>query len=152
MNIRYEFHNGLPSEPLITSMVDLLQTVFNNRGREETVAELSYQLARTAIPTFLAIDDQTVVGCKLGYERQPGQFYSWLGCVSPSHRGQGIAAELMRQQHDWCRQQGYMTIRTQTYNQWRNMLILNLRFGFNIVGALQGKHGLMIVLEKDLQA
>lgn len=30
------------------------------------------------------------------------------------------------------------------------MLILNLRHGFDIVGTMQGKHGLTIILEKQL--
>jgi hypothetical protein len=56
----------------------------------------------------------------------------------------------MRRQHDWCRQNGYRTIRTHTYNQWRSMLILNIRSGFDIIGTLSGKRGLTIVLEKTL--
>ncbi|GAB3551718.1 GNAT family N-acetyltransferase [Spirosoma fluminis] len=150
MNIRYEQYDSLPDEPLRSSLLEVLQNVFSSRSREDTLAELTYQLAHTSVPTFLALEGQQVVGCKLGYERQPDQFYSWLGCVRLTHRGHGIAAELMRQQHDWCRQQGYRTVRTQTYNQWRSMLILNLRAGFDIIGTLQGKHGLMIVLEKTL--
>ncbi len=56
----------------------------------------------------------------------------------------------MRQQHDWCRTQGYKTIQTKTYNQWRSMLLLNIRSGFTIVGTEPGRYGLKIVLEKSL--
>ena len=48
------------------------------------------------------------------------------------------------------REHGYHTVRTQTYNRWRQMLMLNLRFGFDIVGTMQGKRGLIIVMEKNL--
>lgn len=150
MNIRYEMYSDLPAEPLQTSLVELLQLVFENQTAEEIRAELLYQQARTPVHTVLAMDDEQVVGCKLGYERQPNQFYSWLGCVRPMYRGRGIAMALMSQQHDWCRQNHYRTVRTQTYNQWRTMLILDLRVGFDIVGTVQGKHGLLIVLEKAL--
>jgi predicted GNAT superfamily acetyltransferase len=150
MDITYEMHLDLPAEPLLTSVVRLLQSVFDNRTLEETVAELRYQQARTPIQTCVAMDGEQVVGCKLGYERQPRQFYSWLGCVAPEYRGYGIATELIHRQHNWCREHGYHTVRTQTYNQWRSMLILNLRTGFDIVGTMQGKYGLMIVLEKAL--
>jgi GNAT superfamily N-acetyltransferase len=148
MNIRYEMMQGLPDEPLQTALLDLLTHIFDNQSRAELLSELTYQATQTGVQTLLAIVDGRVVGCKLGYERKPGHYYSWLGGVHPDFRGRGIAAELMRQQHDWCRQHHYHTLRTQTYNQWRNMLILNLRHGFDIIGTMQGKHGLTIVLEK----
>ncbi|MVM30367.1 GNAT family N-acetyltransferase [Spirosoma sp. HMF4905] len=150
MNIRYEMTTGLPSEPILTVLLDLLGTIFNNQDRTELLAKLTYQASRTGLQTQWASINDRIVGCKFGYERKPGQFYSWLGGVHPDFRGQGIAAELMRQQHDWCRQNKYNTIRTQTYNQWRSMLLLNLRFEFDIIGTEQGKHGLTIVLEKKL--
>ena len=56
----------------------------------------------------------------------------------------------MRQQHNWCRQNGYHTVRTQTYNQWRDMLVLNIKSGFDIVGTVQGTRGLVIVMEKKM--
>lgn len=123
---------------------------------ESSVAELStdlrYQQARQSVQAWVTFSKGQVVGCKLGYERKPGHYYSWLGGVHPSFRGQGIARELMLQQHAWCAQQGYHRIRTQTYNQWRAMLLLNLRVGFDIVGTVQGPRGLVIVLEKELAA
>ncbi|GAB3640888.1 GNAT family N-acetyltransferase [Spirosoma arcticum] len=150
MNLQYQPHNGLPTGALLTSLLDLLITVFNNQSRDELIADLDYHCHQAPMLTLLALDNERVIGCKLGYERKPGHFYSWLGCVDPAYRGQGIASELMRQQHDWCWQNGYHTIRTQTYNKWRDMLVLNIRAGFDIVGTLQGKRGLTIVLEKKL--
>ncbi|UOQ67168.1 GNAT family N-acetyltransferase [Hymenobacter volaticus] len=72
--------------------------------------------------------------------------------MHPGFRGQGIARELMSRQHAWCQQQGYHRIRTQTYNRWRAMLLLNLHAGFDIVGTVQGSRGLVLVLEKELAA
>ena len=150
MNLQYQLHNGLPTEFQLTSLLDLLTSVFDNQSPTELLSNLTYYCHRAPMLTLLAVDNEQVVGCKLGHERKPGHFYSWLGCVSPAYQRQGIAAELMRQQHDWCRQNGYHTIRTQTYNQWREMLVLNIRSGFDIVGTVQGKRGLTIVLEKKL--
>lgn len=150
MDVRYESYEGLPPEPRLTALLDLLLAVFPDQTRGELLTDLMYQLIHRPFLTLLAMGDVDVLGCKLGYEQKPDQFYSWLGCVAPTHRGRGIAAELMRRQHDWCRQQEYRTIRTQTYNQWRDMLVLNLRFGFDIVGTVQAKRGLTIVLEKTL--
>lgn len=150
MNLHYQRYDGLPTEFQLTSLLDLLTTVFDNQSRDELLSDLNYHCNQAPMLTLLAVDNEQVIGCKIGYERKPGHFYSWLGCVDPAYRGQGIAAELMRQQHDWCRQNGYHTVRTQTYNQWRTMLVLNIRAGFDIIGTVQGKRGLTIVLEKIL--
>ncbi len=150
MDARYEITNGLPPEPELTSLVDLLINLFSNQSRSEILSDLTYQVTRTGLQTLLAVVNGQVVGCKLGYERKPGQYYSWLGGVHTDYCGQGIASELMRRQHEWCRRHQYHTIRTQTYSQWRDMLILNLRHGFDIIGTVQGKRGLTIVLEKKL--
>ena len=150
MQIQYNSIPGLPEEPLRSSLITLLAGVFVNQSAEEVVADLTYHQHRSPLVILLATDREQLVGCKIGYERQPGHFYSWLGCVDPAYRGRGIASELMRRQHDWCRQNGYHTVRTHTYNQWREMLILNLRHGFDIIGTMEGKRGLTIVLEKKL--
>ncbi|WP_020598460.1 GNAT family N-acetyltransferase [Spirosoma panaciterrae] len=150
MEIQYTSVSELPQEPVLSSLVDLLTVVFFNRSRSKLIAELTYQQSRTGLQMQLALVDGRVVGCKLGYERKKGHYYSWLGGVHPDFRGHGIASELMRRQHDWCRTQKYHTVRTQTYNQWRSMLSLNIRFGFDIIGVTQGKRGLAIVLEKKV--
>lgn len=63
---------------------------------------------------------------KLGINQdRKSRFYSWLGGVYPEYRGQGVASELMCRQHEWCKEQGYEVVRTQTKNKWRSMLILN---------------------------
>lgn len=150
MNLRYEGHSTPLPEPLPTVLAESIAAIFGNQTSEQALDELIYQQARTPLRFDLAFVSQTLVGYKIGYERQPGQFYSWLGGVLPAFRGQGIASTLLMQQHDWCRAQGYQSIRTHTYNRWRSMLILNLRHGFDIVGTMQGKHGLTIILEKQL--
>lgn len=150
MTLRYLIYDGPWPESLNDALADLFTQLFPETPAGETAAELAYQRSRTPVTSVLAFADDRLVGCKLGYERKPGQFYSWLGGVHPDFRGGGIATELMRQQHDWCRQNGYRTVRTQTYNPWRRMLILNLRHGFDIIGTVQGNRGLTIVLEKTL--
>lgn len=127
----------------------LLATILETPATE-LLTDLRYQQARGPVQAWLAYEDNQLVGCKLGYERKPGHYYSWLGGVHPDFRGKGIAAELMRRQHAWCGAQGYHHIRTHTYNRWRAMLLLNLRAGFAIIGTVQGSRGLTIVLEKEL--
>nr|WP_239587615.1 GNAT family N-acetyltransferase [Bacillus pakistanensis] len=99
----------------------------------------------------LAIDSEKVIGFKIGYDRKIGHFYSWLGGVHPSYRGQGIASHLMKHQHEWCMKHGYETIQTKTKNKWKNMLILNLKSGFDVIGTYTDKQGEpKIILEKKL--
>ncbi len=150
MELSYEHYSDLPKEPRLTALLELLKGIFANQSPTELLSELTYQATRTGLQMLLAIADGQVVGCKLGYERKPGHYYSWLSGVHPDFRNYGIASELMRQQHAWCSQQKYRTIRTQTYNQWRAMLILDLQHGFNIIGTVHSKRGLTIVLEKVL--
>jgi len=139
----------VPASAQYGSVIDILSAALETpaAGLE---ADLRYQQQRGPVQAWLAYEGERLIGGKLGYERKPGHYYSWLGGVHPDFRSQGIAAELMRQQHAWCVAQGYRRIRTQTYNRWRAMLLLNLRHGFDITGTLQGSHGLTIVLEKEL--
>lgn len=141
---------GLPDGPLFESMLTLHLQVFTDQTRDEAVADMTYHARRGPFLCLLALINGQVVGYKIGYARKPTQFYSWLGCVSPDFRGRGIASELMTRQHNWCRQNGYLTIQTQTMNRWRTMLLLNLRHGFDIIGTQQGHRGVIIVLEKSL--
>ncbi|WP_261130014.1 GNAT family N-acetyltransferase [Bacillus sp. Marseille-Q3570] len=103
-------------------------------------------------PCILAVyDKETAIGYKIGYERKTNHFYSWLGGIHPDHRGKGVGEELLICQHDWCRKNGYKSIRTHTKNQWRSMLILNIKNGFDVIGTFtDGKGEPKIILEKQL--
>ncbi|MBC6697756.1 GNAT family N-acetyltransferase [Hymenobacter puniceus] len=148
MKITYLFHPHCSVETQ-AAIAALLATALEAPAAE-LLADLHYQQQHQLVQAWLAYVDGQLVGCKLGYERKPGHYYSWLGGVHPSFRGQGIAAELMRRQHAWSQAQGYRAVRTHTYNRWRAMLLLNLHHGFDIIGTVQGPHGLTIVLEKEL--
>lgn len=150
-SLTYQTYPVLPPEPQLGSMLDLLVSIFTNQSHAEWLTDLTQKTATyPAFQTLLALDSERVVGCKLGYAWSSNTFYSWLGGVDPAYRGRGIGGELMRRQHDAGRAAGYAAIRTHTYNRWRDMLILNLRHGFEIVGTQPGKWGLTIMLEKGL--
>ena len=74
------------------------------------------------------------VGFKLGYELDKMRFYSWLGAVNEEYRGYGLGQELMRHQHHWCRIQGFAAVEAKTLNQWKSMLLLSIKEGFQITG------------------
>lgn len=150
MPIHYEIYNGFPPESTLRAIIQLHQRVFTGQTADELLQEFEEVKDRKLL-TVLALDDQAIVGYKMGYQRKPGHFYSWLGCVSPDHRRQGIAGELMKRQHGWCQFHGFHTIRTHTRNQWRDMLILNIRSGFDIIGTIASANShTTIVLEKRL--
>lgn len=90
---------------------------------------------------LLAFVEGAPVAFKLGYELSQEEFYSWLGGVVPEYRGLGIAVELMARQHDWCRRRGYRKVQTKSQNRFRDMLVLNLRHGFEITGYHQSNEG-----------
>ena len=128
------------------SMCTLHSTIFKTQSPDSIEEELS---ARPKFLILVALDDDRVVGYKIGYQDRKTRFYSWLGGVYPEYRGQGIASELMVRQHAWCKSHGYSVVRTQTKNTWRSMLILNLRHGFDVVGTYTDERGEpKIILEK----
>lgn len=99
----------------------------------------------------LAILGGEPVAFKLGYAKDKWTFYSWLGAVHPEWRGFGLASQLMRAQHEWAKNNGFHMVQTKTQNRFRDMLLLNLRHGFEITGTNAGdKNGIKILLEKSL--
>ncbi|MBO1582269.1 MULTISPECIES: hypothetical protein [Bacillus] len=57
----------------------------------------------------------------------------------------------MEQQHQFLREKGYRIIQTKTKNKWRNMLILNIKSGFDIIGTYTDEKGEpKIILQKNL--
>lgn len=109
-------------------------------------------LAKKRFHLLVALKDKEVIAFKAGYERKTGHFYSWLGGASPEWRGKGIGTTLMIKQHEWCKKENYLTIQTKTMNKWKNMLILNLKHGFDIIGTyMQADGKLKIILEKNLK-
>lgn len=148
IEIKYQFIDNQPPPEILEALLELHYKVFSGQLREELIREI---IDAPQLLTIIAYQSQQMIGYKMGYRRKEGHFYSWLGCVAENCRGQGIASELMKLQHEWCKNHGYHTIRTMTYNRWRTMLILNLKHGFNIVGLLADKAGEpKIILEKKI--
>jgi predicted GNAT superfamily acetyltransferase len=131
----------------IAEMARVVESCFGvegTNGFSERVA------AKRSPCVVIASEDGEAVGFKLGYERGSDEFYSWLGGVLPRHRRRGVAAEMMKHQHDWCRKNSYRVVVTETLNDNAAMLILNLRSGFRIVGTRLDERGLKVVLSCKL--
>lgn len=148
--IAYELHEGGVPPDRVAAVAALHAEVFGlplDRARDD-VASLA---SRRRPMTILAHEGATLVGYKLGHERRPDSFSSWLGGVGVAWRRRGVAARLLELQHAWCREQGYATIRTKTKNTWRAMLLLDIRSGFDVIGAYTDERGEpKLILEKRL--
>lgn len=130
-------------------LISLHQQIFGGQIDRHALREhFERQQAGTL---WLAHRADRLLGYKIGYARKKAHYYSWLGGIDPAARKQGLGSRLMQAQHNWCQQQGYRTIRTHTKNKWREMLILNLRHGFDIIGTLTDELGEpKLILEKKL--
>ncbi|MFK8139077.1 MAG: GNAT family N-acetyltransferase [Bdellovibrionales bacterium] len=115
--------------------------------------KIKSKLARNQRHILLIAKRQNeIVGYKFGYEKSKELFYSWIGGVSPSHRKNGIAKALMVEQHKLAKARGYRSVQTATKNQFKNMLIFNLKIGFEITKLVdkEGETSPIIILEKSL--
>jgi predicted GNAT superfamily acetyltransferase len=146
LSIHYNQFLSLPEDHILNGMVTLHQSVF------ETSENLITKMAnKPEVLIDIAMDDSRVIGYKIGYELANNTFYSWLGGVDPEYRKQGIAAELMKRQHQTLKEIGYTVVQTKTMNKWRSMLILNIKNGFDVINTYTNEKGIhKIILEKKL--
>ncbi len=141
--IEYRICSGTIDAETVAEMARVVESCF---GAEWTNGFAGRVAEKRSSCVVMASEEGEPVGFKLGYERGREEFYSWLGGVLPRHRRRGVAAEMMKRQHEWCRENGYRFVVTETLNDNAAMLILNLRSGFRIVGTRLDERGLKVVL------
>ncbi|MBH0156995.1 GNAT family N-acetyltransferase [Fictibacillus sp. 5RED26] len=138
---------GMPEKFQLKQILQLHEVIFG-ASNDDLLFNMKLKNALTIVT---AIHHSKVVGYKMGYEIDHNTYYSWLGGVDPVYRGQGVASNLMKQQHEYLKMKGYSVVRTKTMNKWRNMLLLNIKNGFDVMETYTNKNGLhKIVLEKKL--
>jgi ribosomal protein S18 acetylase RimI-like enzyme len=147
LNIEYHQSHQMNDE-LRFLILSLLQRVFRNYDSKKFDETLKNKSQIWLVTAWL---DGRFIGFKLGYAQNNTRFYSWLGAVDPDYQSVGIGQDLLLKQHEWCQKNGFSIIETRTTNEWPNMLILNIRNGFKIVGTLTSKSGqTKILMEKYL--
>ena len=101
----------------------------------DTTARERYeqQLRDTPALILVAEADEGLVGYKVGYESQPGVFYSWLGGVTPAWRRRGVATGLRMAQEVWARNRGYKSLEVKSRNRFPAMLLMLISAGYHIV-------------------
>lgn len=146
MAIHYKSYNGFESFNLLEQLISLHIKVF---GDSDDLAGRMAEKPKLHIDA--ALDEEKLIGYKIGYALNREQFYSWLGGVDEGYRKQGIARSLMKYQHDFALRERYTAVQTQTKNKWRHMLLLNIQNGFDVIGTYTDKTGEpKIILEKKL--
>lgn len=143
-----EFLNikDFPNSDLLNQILTLHETIFKDSDTLVNKAQ-----SKSKILFTVGLDRGVLVGYKIGYELDSDIFYSWLGGVSEKHRNKGIASKLMKQQHLYLKEKDYKIVQTKTKNKWRNMLVLNIKNGFDVIGTYTDSSGeSKIILEKSL--
>lgn len=99
----------------------------------ETVESLQARIADQPALVLVAQMNQQLVGVKVGYAKSDDEFYSWIGGVSPSGRGHGVAQALLEAQEGWVKAEGYKRLTVKSRNRFTAMLRLLLRNGYQIL-------------------
>jgi GNAT superfamily N-acetyltransferase len=119
----------------------LIKEIFPNLKNDENLIENINKYTDNDLLSIFAMDDTELVGYKIGYAKEPTIFFSWIGAVSPKYRRNGIASKLIESQHEILKKRGYLYITTQSNNKYKDMMRLNLKFGFDIKGVnVNGDH------------
>ncbi len=122
--------SGLVSE-IQAPLLQLCQDAFTDF--EEEKFKLRFKNQKNMM-IFCFYYEQELVGFKAGYELDETKYYSWIGAVAKNHRQLGVAHALMQEQHAWAKTNNYTLIQTKSDNRHKEMMQLNLKAGFNIVG------------------
>lgn len=133
MSITYVSASQVSLE-LEKDLQELLPKIFNSFNEERFFNKFS---EHENFLLLMAYQDKNLVGFKFGYNITSELFYSWMGGVLPSMRGRGIAKNLMDRQHQWCRDNNFKTIETKSKKIFPEMISLNLKAGFEIIGTVE---------------
>lgn len=146
--ITYHQFSELPDPEIVNGLLRLHENIFGDADKL-----MEKMKAKPKVFIHIALAQSEVVGYKIGYELTQQKYYSWLGGVHEAYRGRQIASNLMKKQHTYLTKRGYQVVQTKTRNKWRNMLILNIQNGFDIVETFFDEEGIhKIVLEKKLNS
>lgn len=151
MNLKIKHFTEI-SEGGFNDLAALERAIFEYpMSKEDFRDELS---ARKNLSLAIAFDAETPCGYKLGYEYSREIFFSLSGGVVPLYRRKGIATALMLRQHEELKKMGYSFVRTHTKNKYKDMLILNIKNGFEVTGVYKSLREKLpgIILEKELKA
>ena len=146
LSIKYTIFNSMHDADVLDGILELHKDIF---GTSDDL--MNKMRSKPQLLVITAMDENKVIGYKIGYALDSKKFYSWLGGVETNFRKYGIASRLMEMQHQYLKENGYNVVQTKTMNKWRNMLVLNIKNGFDVIDTYIDEKGLhKIILEKNL--
>ena len=155
-NIKYHHSSDITFECLIKirneyqydELIALTRMFFEQKPDKQYFDRLQH--VNKPFIIFAKFDD-TLIGCKIGYQTSHDSFYSWIGGVHPDFRRQGIAQNMMQLQIDWCIKNEIRVIRTKALIKNSTMYCLNFKNGFRVIGnEIAGKYGHSLLFSKTL--
>lgn len=145
---QYQLIKGIPNKEELKHLLSLYTSIFEDAKTDFFKKRLN---EKENVLSIIAFHKQKPIGFKIGYHYNKATFYSWVGGILPAYRKQGIAKELAKLQENWAKQQGYTKLRTKSMNNFKPMMILNLKNGFNIKQIYTNDSGqTKIVFEKGI--
>ena len=146
--IVFEFKN---SEFCSPSDIAIIKDISHKTFGILDETKLSSRIGTQSLLLQIAFENEKPVGFKLGYALDQDVFYSWMGAVLPEYQGLGVGSVLMENQHEWCLKKRFKKIQTKSKNEFKQMIRLNLAFGFEIIGVEScPKNQIKILFEKNL--
>ena len=148
----FQYHciEGRPKTEFLQKFVGLNQRLFLfNESKDDM--EKRFEEQKTILGCYTFVCD-LLIAFKIGFENEPYVFESWRGGVAKEYRGQGIATQLMKLQHQWCKTNHFRKIITVTNADNTAMMSLNIKHGFKIVQHTTNHRNIQKVhFQKDLQ-
>ena len=147
-SMRFEIIEGIPEDHQLTTLLSLYQQIFEDAEPDFFINRIK---SEKQLVSIIAYYDQLAIAFKIGYRYDESTFYSWVGGVLEPYRNKGVATKLAMLQEKWVKNNGFSKIRTKSMNQYKPMMILNLKNGFDIQKVYTNDRGqTKIVFEKSL--
>ena len=144
----YELIEGLPKPEVLGEIIRVYEELFSDADQDFFIKRLKTHENSLSI---LALDQGRLIGFKIGYPVLNDTFYSWIGGVLPEYRKKGVANTLAQLQENWAIEKGLKRLKTKSMNQYKPMIMLNLKRGFDITKVYTNEKGqTKIVFYKSL--
>lgn len=147
-NLFFNQIEGIPDKKNLDELLLLYSNIFNDAEIDFFVERIQTQKRLFSI---IAYQGKIPIAFKIGYQYNSNTFYSWIGGVLSEYRKKGIARKLAKLQETWASENNFNALRTKSMNQFKPMLILNLKNGFDITKVYTNEKGqTKIVFEKSI--
>ncbi|WP_394129202.1 GNAT family N-acetyltransferase [Shewanella maritima] len=137
---------------VLTELCQLTEQI-TELDRPQTMADIEARVMDNPCLVLIAYVEGELAGFKIGYQKSPEQFYSWLGGVHPDFRQLGLAASMLEYQEKWAAKQGYQSIAVKTRNKFNAMLNMLVSRHYHIIGMAESSQNVAmhkLHLEKQL--